>query len=140
VKKLNLIILAFILIVAAAALFAACGDSDENTLGSGGTSFTLEITGKDGESVTYTIKTDEKILSDALMHKDVNIIPAGTLVNDFDTIKGVKADFTADSAYWAFYENGDFAADSAFNTEITAGAVYAFKYEVFEMGDWEDFE
>ena len=130
-------VLVCVMLLATSAMLWSCGDKDE-VLGKGKLSFKLEITDSKGDTKKYTIKTDEKTVADALMHEDVKMIPAGTAVNDFDTLNGIKADYTADGAYWGFYIDDEFATDSCFNIEPVKNAKYSFKYEIFDPSMWDD--
>jgi hypothetical protein len=133
-------ILAFVLIVSlilASAAFLACEKKeDENTLGSGKTSFKVEVVSKEGETKTFTIKTDEKMLVDALLHDDVKLIALG----DYDmvvTVDKITADFEVDESWWKIMVNGKDAAVGVLEIEVEKDAVYAFKYEI-GMGEWEE--
>jgi len=136
-KKINktklLAVIFCIALIAMSALFLySCESKEEGVLGKGKTSFNLQIIEKDGTITNYVVKTDEKTVAAALQHKDVNMIPSDMDVNDFNTIKGIKADFEADFSYWAFYIEGEMAWDSAYNTDVVEGYNYAFKYTVFD--------
>lgn len=129
------IILSVAMIVAASAMIFSCEKKEERTtLGTGATSFNLDITNDKGETKTYTIKTDETTVAAALQHADVNLIPADQTVDTFGSagiVDGVTADFAATNSYWAFYIDGAMATESAFTAAITGGTNYAFKYETF---------
>ena len=43
-----------------------------------------------------------------------------------DTVNGIKYDYNADGAYWAFYVNGEYAMSGVDTTEIDETAVYSF--------------
>ncbi|MCQ2386744.1 MAG: DUF4430 domain-containing protein [Clostridia bacterium] len=45
------------------------------------------------------------------------------------TVNGITLDFDKDGKYWAFYENGNYAAKSADQTPVKNGGTYAFKAE-----------
>jgi len=123
-----------IVLIAASAMFLSCkkdeGESkDENTLGKGATTFKLEIIDDKGETKTFTIKTDEKTVGDALINEDVKLIPADQK-GYFTTLNGIDAvwgDETQD--WWGFYVNGTMADVSAFDTEIDKDAKYEFKFQ-----------
>ena len=129
------IILSVAMIITASAMMFSCEKKAARTvLGTGATSFNLDITNDKGETKLYTIKTDETKVAAALQKADVNLIPADQTVDTFGSagiVGGVKADFAANSSYWAFYIDGTMATDSAFNTDIVKDATYAFKYEKF---------
>ena len=127
-RILAIILFIAIIMTSAMALYSC---ADKNTLGKGATSFKLEITDKDGKTETYTIKTDEKTVGDALKHTDVKLLTADASASGFDTVNGMKADYTADGAYWEFFIDGVSATDSAFNTDVVKDAKYAFKYTIY---------
>ena len=45
------------------------------------------------------------------------------------TVNGITLDYDKDGKYWAFYENGKYAAKGASETEIVSGTTYSFKAE-----------
>ena len=136
-------IIAFILVIAmiaaSAMMIYSCEKTDENTLGKGKTSFKLEVTDNKGETKTFTIKTDEKTVGDALMHSDVKLIGIDDEWGMVDTVNGLKADYLANGSYWAFYINGEYASVGVFDAEIEKDAKYGFNYEI-DNGDWEDID
>ncbi|MCL1859498.1 MAG: DUF4430 domain-containing protein [Oscillospiraceae bacterium] len=126
-------ILAFILVIALVAASAmmiySCEKTDENTLGKGKTSFKLEVTDDKNETKTFTIKTDEKTLGDALMHDDVKLIALDEW-GMVSTVNGLKAEWIGDGTggWWAVYTNGEMALVGVFDIEIDKDAVYKFEY------------
>ena len=144
--KILSFVLALMLIAAMALLGAGCNDNtttepssitesgsetsaNQNVLGEGKTSFTLNITFKDGREKTYTINTNKTIVGEALT--ELGLI-SGT-VGDFglmiETVDGETVKFEDDGKYWAFYINGEYAMSGVDTTDITAGASYALKVE-----------
>ena len=136
IKKAGLLMIALcIMLTAASAMLYSCGDDeepDENILGSGSTSFKLEIVDDKGESKSYTVRTSEKTVGDALIHDDVKIIPADQKDKMITVVDGITADFDADGSFWSFSINGEFAMIGAFDAEIEPGTEYKFEY-VAEM-------
>ena len=45
------------------------------------------------------------------------------------SVNGIEADYDKDGVYWAFYIDGEYALTSVDATEVTDGAVYAFRVE-----------
>lgn len=143
-KKTSVFFLALVLI-AAMALFAGCttdqqkGDgasttttttasqtSNENELGTGKTTFSFVVTKLDKTSKTYTIHTDKTTVGAALL--EVGLIAGsdseyGLMV---ETVDGLKLEYNADKAYWAFYVDGEYAMTGVDSTNIEAGKVYGF--------------
>ena len=75
------------------------------------------------DSITLTLKTDSETLGTALFDNG--------LVNDasfFDVLNGIKADWNADKAYWAFYKGEDYMMHGINDEKITGGEHYRFVY------------
>lgn len=99
------------------------------TLGEGATSFTFKVTFVDGTTKAYTIKTDAKTVGEALLGVGLIAGENGDYGLYVKTVDGVTLDYNTDGKYWAFYVNGEYAMTGVDATEITAGAVYAFRAE-----------
>ena len=131
-KSKNLKILAVILcaaMIAAMTLLTSCGGK---TVGTGKTSFKLEITKADGTKTVYTVKTDDLTIGDALA--SAALIPADTKTANkgmINTLDGTTLDYNATQQYWGFYIDGAFATAGAFDTAIESGKTYAFKVEKY---------
>jgi len=117
----------------AVAAFSACigttlppnPDTEAIELGSGALALELAITFSDGRTEAYRIWTDAENVGAAMSeHGMIALDSAGMIVD----ICGETADWDADSAYWAFYVNGDYAMAGADDTPIDAGCNYAFVY------------
>ena len=98
-------------------------------VGEGQTSFTCEVTHLDGTTKVFTVKTDAKTVGEALV--GVGLIagedgPYGLYVK---TVDGETLDYDTHRKYWAFYVNGTMGMTGVDRTEITEGAVYAFRAE-----------
>ena len=92
------------------------------------TEFKFTVKYQDGKEESFDIKTDKKTVGEALL--DEGLISGsdseyGLLV---DTVNGVRADYTKDNAYWAFFINGEYANTGVSSTDIEAGAEYSFVY------------
>jgi len=125
--RISAIVLCFALIVTSA-VFWSCKEKNEgNVVGTGKTSFTVEITGINGETKTYTVKTDEKTVGDALLKAGLT-----TDTEAIYTLDGITPDWDADRTYWAFYVNGENFYQGAFNAGIDKNNVYKFIVEKFD--------
>ncbi len=103
-------------------LWADATYTEDTTVGSGAKTVTVEISAEE-TTVTLTVKTDEANLGAALY--------ALELINDpsfFDTLNGMKADWDANSAYWAFYVGDDYATVGVADAAIQGGESYKFVY------------
>ena len=138
-----LAVILIIVLIAASAMLYSCEKDEGEVLGSGKTSFKLEITDNNGKTETFTVKTDEKILGDALIAIDF-LTPDTKDAGYFDTLNGVKADWEVDEGWWGFYADGEMVSFGVFDAqaEINKNSVYSFKYEIgFDMSGWdEDFD
>lgn len=98
--------------------------TEDTTVGNGAKAVTVAITAEE-TTITLTVKTDKDTLGAALYELE--------LVNDasfFDTLNGIKADWDANSAYWAFYVGDDYATVGIAETQIQGGESYKFVYTI----------
>lgn len=119
---------------------AACGNSVEKTglwenatylqdteFGDGAKTLVVEV--KAGEqSVTFTVKTDQKTVGAALFeHKliDGDQSEYGLYLK---VVNGITADYDVDKSYWAFYIDGEYANSGVDTTEIEEGVTYQLAY------------
>ena len=156
-KKMKILIAVFLVMMIAAStvLMTSCSDdsssgnnnsdnsdnsSNENdnnnypVLGAGAKSFIAEITVADGTVKTYTVKTDDETIGDALM--SAKLIPDDSKTNGFFTnLDGVTAEYAVDQSYWAIYIGDEYAMTGAFEMEVANGTVYKFIYTKDEPFD-----
>ena len=134
-SKVVLSILALVLIVAMALSFTACGNNDGNTTttttqASGESkkelSFTFKVVDLDGNEKSFDIKTDAKTVGDALVAEKLISGTESEYGLMVDTVNGIKYDYNADGAYWAFYVNGEYAMSGVDTTDIVDGTTYSF--------------
>ena len=134
-SKVVLSILAFVLIVAMALSFSACGKNDSNantttTQASGETkkelNFVFKVVDLDGSEKSFDIKTDAKTVGEALLTEKLISGEVGDYGLMVDTVNGIKYDYNADGAYWAFYVNGEYAMSGVDTTDIVDGTTYSF--------------
>ena len=103
--------------------------SADNTVGEGQTAFTFEVTHLDGTTKSFTVKTDAKTVGDALLANGLIAGEDSTYGLYVKTVDGELLDWDTHQKYWAFYINGEMAMSGVDTTDITAGAVYAFRAE-----------
>lgn len=134
-SKVVLSILALVLIVAMALSFSACGKNDSNantttTQASGETkkelSFVFKVVDLDGSEKSFDITTDAKTVGEALVAEKLISGEQGDYGLMVDTVNGIKYDYNADGAYWAFYVNGEYAMSGVDTTDIVDGTTYSF--------------
>lgn len=108
-------------------LWANATYTEDTTLGEGAKTVEVEVKAED-TAVTFTIKTDAAMLGDALLaHKLVagEESEFGLYIKE---VNGIKADYDTDGAYWAFYQNGEYAMAGVDATPIAGGEHYELVY------------
>lgn len=93
---------------------------------------TVVIVHKDGTEKKLEYTTDLQYLADLLLEKE---LATGYTSEEYgftvESVDGVTADWSADSAYWALYEGDTYATTSASGIVLTDGGVYKLVYETF---------
>jgi hypothetical protein len=98
----------------------------DTELGEGAKQVKVVISGE-GQSLTLTVNTDEKTLGDALAELK--------LINNnnglFDTVIGMKADYSKNQAWWKFCDaDGNALMYGAFDAQINGGETFKFVYTI----------
>ncbi len=145
-QKLS-VILSFVLIAVIALTMFGCNSDTANdttttqapvesteaakptSLGEGAVQFSFSVTHKDGTVADFVINTDKKIVGEALQELGVIAGDMGDYGLYVKSVDGETLDYDTDGMYWAFYDNGAYAAKGVDQTEIVAGIKYEFKAE-----------
>ena len=104
------------------ALWDTATYKEDAEIGKGSKTVTVDVEAK-GHTVTLTVKTDAANLGQALYDLE--------LINDagfFDVANGMKADWNADQAYWAFYIGDTMASHGVGDAKIEGGEHYRLVY------------
>ena len=126
-SKTLLSVLSLVLIVAMAFSFSACEkDGNTNDDESKEKSFVFKVVDLDGSEKSFDIKTEAKTVGEALLAEKLISGEVGQYGLMVDTVNGIKYDYNEDSAYWAFYVNGEYAMSGVDTTEIDETATYSF--------------
>ncbi len=142
-KKTITKLLALALAVLMTLSLAACGKKDSGAaddkvelpvadgavIGQGATAITVQVTGADGKTVTFTVNTDEETVGAALLALGVIAGDNSEYGLYVKTVNGETADYDKDGAYWAFYINGEYASVGVDYAAPEAGATYGFQVE-----------
>jgi len=142
-KFILTVLLAIILVF----VVVACDDAEQETadtgatdatpvageiqaIGQGDTTFRFEAVDPDEVLTVWEVSTNEETVGAALVA--VGLIAGddsewGLMVNE---VNGITADFSVNSAFWAFYVDGEFAMAGVDATYIEPGATYAFVYTI----------
>ena len=99
---------------------------EDTTFGEGKTTFTV-IVKADGQSVTFTIKTDKKTVGEALMEHDLLAGEEGAYGLYVKKVNGITADYDKDQTYWALYIDGEYAMSGVDTTDVDEGTVYTLE-------------
>ncbi len=122
----------------AAALAAVCVLAFGLTAcGAKGKKITIEVTGPDGATSSFTGRTDDEFLYDAIGDID------GVTIDGYDsdwgyyitTVNGIEANYDTDGAYWSLYVNGEYGQNGVSTQPVTEGDVYGFVYEVYQTAE-----
>lgn len=126
-SKVLLSVVSLVLIAAMALTITGCSNNEsENPAGNTEKSFVFKVIDLDGTEKSFDITTEAKTVGEALLNEK---LISGT-DSDYglmvDTVNGIKYEYTADGAYWAFLINGEYANSGVDTTEIVDGATYSF--------------
>ena len=94
----------------------------DTTVGEGAKTVLVDIEA-DGKKITITVKTDKATLGEALFELGV--------INDasfFDVANGITASWSADNAYWGFYQGDEYMMVGVSDAAISGGEHYRLVY------------
>ena len=100
--------------------------TEDTTLGEGETTITVTVKA-DGQSVTFTLNTDQTTVGDALLEHGLIEGEEGAYGLYVKKVNGITADYDKDQTYWAFNINGEFAMTGVDSTDISDGTVYTLE-------------
>ena len=90
---------------------------------------TVKVKVEAGEkSVTFTVKTDEKILGDALIALGIVEGEEGPYGLYIEKVNGILADYDANQSFWGFYQNGEYMMTGIDGTEFADNDSYELVY------------
>ncbi len=119
--------LAVLLVVFGAVWFANRPATQE-----GSKTITVEVVHGDGSAKTFTYHTDEEYLGDMLLAEG---LVEGTESEEFglyiDAVDGETADYSADGAYWAVYQGGEYATLGVSALPVADGNSFSLVYTVY---------
>ena len=136
-KKMMALLLTLLVVFAAAGCGAAQQDYDAQTItvkngtviGEGSKTLQVEVVDSEGKSVSFTVKTDEKTVGEAMQKLQVLSGEEGPYGLYIKEVNGILADYEKDATYWGFYINGEYAMTGADMTDAVDGDSYTFKVE-----------
>ena len=101
---------------------------EDTTIGEGKTEIDIKVTAGE-KSVVVTLKTDEKILEDALLKENLIAGDESEFGLYIKNVNGIIADYDTDKTYWAIYKDGEYMMEGANTTEVKSGTEYEFVRE-----------
>lgn len=129
-KKNTKLIIAAAAIVAVLAILAGVWYFTRPKTSEGSKSITVEVVHKDESTKTFTYKTDEEYLGKLLQDEGLISGEDGDYGLYITEVDGEAAVYETDKAYWAFYQNGEYANQGIDLTPITDGDSYSLVYTV----------
>ncbi len=124
-SKALLSVISLVLIAAMALAITGCSNN-ENPAGNTQKTFVFKVVDLDGTEKSFDITTDAATVGEALIAENLISGTTGEYSLMVDTVNGIKYEYTADGAYWAFHIDGEYAMSGVDTTEITNGATYSF--------------
>ena len=97
------------------------------TFGNGAKTVTVAVKVED-KSVTFTVKTDEEYLGDALIAHELIEGEEGPYGLYVKQVNGITADYDVDASYWALWKDGDYCSYGVDTAPIADGDVYEIVY------------
>ena len=132
--------ISIVLVILCFFTLTACGNSVDQTglwenatylkdtqLGEGAKTVVVEVKAAE-QTVTFTVKTDEKTVGAALLENKLIAGEQGEYGLYIKTVNGITADYDVDKSYWAFYVDGEYATSGVDTTEIKEGVTYQLAY------------
>lgn len=127
-SKFILSVLSLVLIVAMALTLTACGNDSNTNTGDAKVekSFVFKVVDLDGNEKSFDITTEAKTVGEALVTEKLISGTQGDYGLMVDTVNGIRYEYAADGAYWAFYIDGEMAMTGVDSTDVVDGATYSF--------------
>ena len=119
-KKKGLIIALSIILVAIIAVFGVLIAKQSDRFQKGDKDITVTVVYEDKTQKQFEISTDAENLGDALLEKEL-VTEEEHKTGYYNTIDGVRADYTLDKAWWCFTQGGEMMLLGANDAPITDG-------------------
>ncbi len=123
-KKKAIVAVCALLVVVAVVLVIWLVKSPSSDTSDGSKSITVEVLHSDGSTKTYTYSTDAEYLGEVLNEEGLIEGEDGY----YTSVDGETASWEEDSAYWAFYVDGEYASVGIDDTPISDGDSFSLEY------------
>ena len=112
------------------AVFAGIWFATRPATSEGAKTITVEVVHKDESSKTFTYHTDVEYLGEVLQSEGLVKGEQGDYGLYMTEVDGEAAVYETDGAYWAFYQDGEYASQSIDQTPISDGDSFSLVYTV----------
>lgn len=129
-KKNGKLIVAAAAVLVLIAIFAGIWSATRPATSQGTKTVTVEVVHKDESSKTFTYRTDAEYLGEVLQAEGLVKGDQGDYGLYITEVDGETAVYETDGAYWAFYQGGEYAAQSVDQTPISDGDAFSLVYTV----------
>lgn len=129
-KKNGKLIGASIVVVVLIAVFAGIWFATRPATSQGAKIITVEVVHKDESTKTFTYHTDAEYLGEVILAEGLVKGDQGDYGLYITEVDGESAVYETDSAYWAFYQGGEYANQSVDQTPINDGDAFSLVYTI----------
>lgn len=126
-KKLVLAAIALAVLIA---VFAGVWFTTRPAAVQGAKTITVEVVHADGSEKQFTYHTDEEYLDDVLLGEGLVEGDTGDWGLYITKADGEEASYDADQAYWAVYQNGEYAQVGVSELPVNDGDTFSLVYTV----------
>lgn len=127
-QKNKLLAVGAAVLLAVCMLFAYVTFSEKPVEGS--KAVTIEVVNDTGASAVYELRTDAPYLQQAMEEAEGLTFEytMGAYGASVHTVNGLRADYTLDGAYWAFYVNGEYCSYGISEQPVEDGDAFQIAY------------
>lgn len=127
-KQNRAIVLACAALAAAAALMLGVYTMTRPAAAAGEKQITVEVVHRDAHTNTFSYETTREYLGALLLEEGLIAGEDGPYGLYIVTVDGEDAVYEVDQSYWAFYQNGEYAAQGIDLTPLADGDQFALVY------------
>ncbi len=122
------ILLAAVALLVLAGVLAGIWYANRPQTDPGTKTITVEVLHGDGSTKSFTYTTTAEFLGEVILAEGLVKGEEGEYGLYILTVDGEDAVYEDDGAYWALYQNGEYATSGADTTPIQDGDVFRFEY------------
>ena len=122
------ILIAAVALLVLAGILAGIWYANRPQTDDGTKTITVEVLHGDGSTKSFTYTTTAEYLGEEILSEGLVQGEEGEYGLYILTVDGEDAVYEDDGAYWALYQNGEYATSGADTTPIQDGDVFRFEY------------